>query len=149
MSQEAWKPMRYVSKALVVAGLLAVGVLSSAVRANDLMIGSFKLPHPIEWKGTTLPAGNYTFKMVHTQSDARLLTVRGSNKALDVLVFAQSACETCRGAALNLNSDNRVVNSLDLPGYHVDFTSGWSNAQREQARKSPASEQIAVQVNQN
>jgi hypothetical protein len=80
--------------------------------------------------------------MVHTQSDARLLTVRGSNKALDVLVFAQSACETCRGAALNLNSDNRVVNSLDLPGYHVDFTSGWSKAQREQAHKSPASEQI-------
>lgn len=141
--------MRYVSKTLVLAALLAAGVLSSGVRANDLMIGSFTLPHPIEWKGTTLPAGNYTLKMVHTQSDARLLTVRGSNKALDVLVFAQSACETCKGSALNLNSDNRVVNSLDLPGYHVDFTSGWSKAQREQARKAPASEQIAVQVNQN
>jgi hypothetical protein len=141
--------MRYVSKALVVAGLLAVGVLSSAVRANDLMICSFKLPHPIEWKGTVLPAGNYTFKMVHTQSDARLLTVRGSKQALDVLVFAQSACETCRGAALNLASDNRVVTSMELPGYRVDFTSGWSKAEREQARKSPASEQIAVQVNSN
>jgi hypothetical protein len=152
MSQEAWKPMRYVSKALVIAGLLAVCMLSSTIRADEAMIGSFKLTHPTRWRGEVLQAGDYTFKMTRKQSDVRLLRVSGPKRTLDVLVFAQSACETCRKGKLTIavNGENQVVTSLELPGYHVDFNSSWSKAEREeQARKSPASEQIAVQVNQN
>ena len=145
--------MRYVSKMLVVVvGLLAVSALSSAVRANDLMIGSFKLTHPIQWRGEVLRAGDYTFKMVRTQSDMRMLTVSSSKQTLDVLVFAQSECQACRKGELTLAVDGGswIVTSLELPGYHVDFKSSWSKSEREeQARKSPASEQIAVQVNQN
>ena len=146
--------MRHVSKALLIAmGLLAVSLLSSGVRADDVIIGSFKLPHATAWKSTMLPAGEYTFKLARTQSDARVLTIEGSKHAMNVLVFAQSACQTCRKGELVLavNGDDRVVTSMELPGYHVDFKSSWTNAQREQqARKSPkASEQVAVQVNQN
>ena len=146
--------MRYVSKVLIVVmGLISFGVLSSGVRADDLMIGSFKLPHPTAWKGMVLPAGDYTFKLSHTQTDVSLLSVRGSKQAMNVLIFARSACRTCRSSALTVavNGDDRAVMSLDLPGYHVDFKSGWSKAEREQqSRKSATpSEQVAVTTNSN
>lgn len=146
--------MRHVSKALlIVMGLLVVSLWSSGVRADDVIIGSFKLPHATAWKSTMLPAGEYTFKLARTQSDARVLMIEGSKHAMNVLVFPQSACQTCRKGELVLavNGDDRVVTSMELPGYHVDFKSSWSSAQREeQARKAPkASEQVAVQVNQN
>jgi hypothetical protein len=146
--------MRFVSKGLALAmGLLTVGVLSSGVRADDVMVGSFKLPHTTSWRGMTLPAGDYEFKLARTQSDARMLTVQGSKQTLAVLVFAQDTCQTCRKSELTLdvNGESRVVSSLELPGYHVDFKRSWTKMEREQqARKSPASpEQVAVQVNSN
>ena len=147
--------MRHVSKALlVVMGLLAVSLMSSGVRADEMIIGSFKLPHATAWKSTMLPAGEYRFKLARTQSsDTRVLTVEGSKHTMNMLVFAQSACQSCRKGELVLavNGDDRAVTSMELPGYHVDFKSSRSSAQREeQARKAPkASEQVAVQVNQN
>lgn len=147
--------MRHVSKALVVVmGLLAVSLLSSGVRADELAIGSFKLPHATAWKSTMLPAGEYTFKLARTQSpDTRVLTVEGSKHTLNILVFTQAACQTCRKGELTLsvNGDDRVVTAMELPGYHVDFKSDWSSAQREQqARKTMKhSEQVAAQVNPN
>ena len=146
--------MRHVSKALIITmGLLAVSLLSSGVRADDLLIGSFKLPHATSWRGMMLPAGDYTFKLANSQSDVRLLSVQGSKKTLTVLVFPQAACQTCRKGELTLeaNGDNRVVSSLELPGYHVDFKGSWSNAEREQqAHKTKMTpEQVAVRVNSN
>lgn len=146
--------MRFVSKGLMLAvGLIAVGVLSSGVRADDMVAGTFKLPHATAWKGTMLPAGNYAFKLSRTQSDVNILSVQGSKKSLDVLVFTQAACQTCRKSELTLavNGDNRVVSSIELPGYHMDFTKSWTKAEREQqARKSMSSpEQVAVQNNSN
>lgn len=145
--------MRYVSKMLVVVGLLAVSVLPSAIRADDVMIGSFKLTHPIQWRGEVLRAGDYTFKMARTQADVRMLRVSSSKQTLDVLVFAQSECQACQKGELTLAVDGGswIVSSLELPGYRLDFKSSWSKSEREErARKSPASsEQVAVQVNQN
>jgi hypothetical protein len=146
--------MRHVSKALIITmGLIAVSLLSSGVRADDLTIGTFKLPHPTSWKGMMLPAGDYTFKLANSQSDVRVLTVQGekSKKTLNMLVFAQAACQNCRKSELTLavNGDNRAVSSLELPGYHVDFRNSWSSAEREQmARKTRMTpEQVAVQSN--
>lgn len=146
--------MRYLSKALVVAiGLFSIGVLSSSVSANNLMVGSFRLERPIQWKNTVLPAGDYTFKMTHTQTDTNLLAVRGQKKAMDILIFAQSACETCKSGELQLDvqGGTRVVTSLDLPGFHVDFNSHQSPSQREQqiSKAHAASEQVAVHVDSN
>jgi hypothetical protein len=143
--------MRKISKALLVAvGLLSIGIFSSSsVSANNELVGSFTLAHPIQWKNTTLPAGNYTLRMVRTQTDTNLLKVRGEKRALDIMVFAQSACETCRNGALNL--DNRVVTSLELPGFHVNFNGSRSAAETEKqmGKVSTPAEQVAVHVDSN
>jgi hypothetical protein len=145
--------MRNLSKALMVAvGLLAIGVSSSSVLAKNLLVGSFTLSQPIKWKNTMLPAGNYTFKLARTQTDTNLLSVHGKNKALDIMIFAQSACETCKKGALQLETQGstRVVTSLDLPGFHVDFNGRRSPAEREEMGKATTpSEQIAVHVDSN
>jgi hypothetical protein len=146
--------MRHLCKALVVAvGLFAIGISSSSVSAKTLMAGTFTLTHPTQWKNTMLPAGNYTFKLAGTQTDTNMLSVRGANQNLDVLVFAQSACETCRAGALKVavNGDNRVVTSLDLPGFHVDFKGRQSAAETEKqlAKAHVSSEQVAVHVDSN
>jgi hypothetical protein len=145
--------MRFVSKLSIVAvGLLAIGISSSSIRANELA-GKFTLPHATVWKSTVLPAGDYTFMMTHGQADTNLLKVRGKNQSLEILVFAQSACAACRNGQLSLGGDgqNRVVTSLELPGYHMDFNDSVSaSAKRELARMSAApSEQVAVHVNSN
>lgn len=140
-------------KALVCAfALSAAAALSSSVSANqDMLAGSFTLSQPIQWKNTELPAGNYTIKLSRTQSENNRLSVRGQNKALDMLVFAQSACNNCKNSAINLQDGSRVVSSLDLPGFHVNFNPQVSAAEREQqARKNaPKPQQVAIQVNQN
>jgi hypothetical protein len=145
--------MRNLSKALIVAvGLLAIGISSSSVQAKNLLVGSFTLSQPIQWKNTMLPAGNYTFKLARTQTDTNLLSVHGKNKALDIMIFAQSACETCKKGALQLEmqGSTRVVTSLDLPGFHVDFNGRRSPAEREEMGKATTpSEQIAVHVDSN
>jgi hypothetical protein len=146
--------MRHLCKALVIAvGLFAIGVSSSSVSAKTLMAGTFTLTHPTQWKNTMLPAGNYTFKLAGTQTDTNVLSVRGANQTLDMLVFAQSACETCRNGALKVavEGDNRVVTSLDLPGFHVDFKGRQSAAETEKqlAKAHASSEQVAVHVDSN
>jgi hypothetical protein len=146
--------MRSVSKIFAIAiALLAIGATSSAVLANNEMAGSFTLNSPTQWKNTVLPAGEYRITLARTDTDKNLLKVRGQKKALDILVFAQAACGTCSNAALKLSvvGNNRVVTSMDLPGFHMDFNGNRSAAQKEEmSRKAPAAtEQVAVQVNSN
>lgn len=143
--------MRHLFKVFVVAvGLLSIGVLSSSVSAKTLIVGTFTLSHPTQWRNTMLPAGNYTFRMTPTQTDNNLLSIQGAKKTLDFFVFEQSACATCQNGALKVavQGDNRVVTSMDLPGYHVEFKDRRSKAAREeQSRKAPApSEQVAVHI---
>jgi len=152
--KEVWKQMRYLSKALVVViGLVAIGGNSSSVRANDMLVGSFTLNHPTQWNKTMLPAGTYKFKLVRTQTDANMLVVTGEKQSMDVYVFAQSACETCRNAGLTIEvqGDHRSVTSLRLPGFHVDFSARGSlvDAKAESEHVTPYSEQIDVRVNPN
>jgi hypothetical protein len=145
--------MRSLSKALLVAvGLFSIGVLSSSVHAKSLLAGSFTLPHPTQWKNTVLPAGNYSFKLAKTDTDTNVLSVHGKNKTLDILIFAQSACQSCMNGALKVDVQNgtRMVTALDLPGYHVDFKPGRPAPGSEQVNQAPAAtEQVAVHVNSN
>jgi hypothetical protein len=143
--------MRTLSRALVVAvGLLSYGLLSSSVFANSLLVGTFTLSHPTHWNGATLPAGKYQFKMTRTQTDANMLVITGEKQTLNVLVFAQNACDSCKTEALRMavQGDSRIVTSLDLPGYHFDFKVPRMEAVKETASDSSAwVEQVAVQVN--
>ena len=146
--------MRYVSKAFFIAvGLFSIGVLSSSVSANTLLAGNFTLDQPTQWKSTVLPAGKYTFKLAHNENDVNRLTVYGKNKTFVTLIFPQSACETCKNGALQVaaQGSNRVVTSLELPGFHVNYKAPQSQAEREQQMgKLPTrSEQIAVHVDSN
>jgi hypothetical protein len=152
--KEGRKFMRFLSKTfVVVVGVIAIGLMSSSVSAKTFLVGTFTLTHPTEWKNTMLPAGNYTFRLDRTDSDTNLLKVRGEKKTLDILIFAQSACETCRSGAMKVavQGDDRVVTSLDLPGFHVDFNDRRPAAEREKqlAKAQASSEQVAVHVDSN
>jgi len=146
--------MRNLSKIFVIAvGLLAIGGTSSSVFANSEMVGSFTLNSPTQWKNTVLPAGEYRITLARTETDTNLLKVRSQKKAIDILVFAQSACETCRNSALKLAvaGNKRVVTSMELPGFHMDFNGNRSADENEEmSRKAPVTtEQVAVQVHSN
>ena len=118
-----------------------------------MLVGSFTLRRPTQWNKTMLPAGTYKFKLVRTQTDANMLVVSGEKQSMDIYVFAQSACETCRNAGLTLEvlGDHRVVTSLSLPGFHVDFSVRGSlvDAKAQADNATPYSEQIDVRVNPN
>jgi hypothetical protein len=91
--------------------------------------------------------------LARTESDANKLLIRGAKQTLDIMVFGESACQTCRGGALKIavQDENRVVTSLDLPGFHINFKVRGSAAEsREELGKAPApSELIAVHVSPN
>jgi hypothetical protein len=144
--------MRCLSKAFVVAVcLLAVGLSSSPVPAADVLAGKFTLPHATQWNDTVLPAGDYTFRIARTLTNADLLMVHGAAQAVNLYIFNESNCRTCQTASLNLavRNDNRVVTSLDLPGFHVNFKVRQSAAEKreELAKTAAPSEQVAVDVN--
>ncbi|HEV7968250.1 MAG TPA: hypothetical protein VGP19_11805 [Candidatus Acidoferrales bacterium] len=145
--------MRSLSKAFIVAvGLLAIGLASSSAGANDVLVGNFTLPHSTEWNNTVLPAGDYTFKVARTQTNADLLMIRGAKQSVSLYIYAESACTTCQSSSLNLavRGNNRVVTSLDLTGFHVNFKVRQSAAEGEEMSRVPAStEQVAVHVDPN
>jgi hypothetical protein len=145
--------MRNLPKVLVVMfGLFALAFSGLAVRANNVLAGSFTLPHATQWNNTVLPAGDYSFKVARTQTNADLLVVRGAKQSLNLYIYRESACETCRNSSLNLEvrGNNRAVSSLELSGFRVNFKVQQSASEKEQMSKIPASaEQVAVQVDSN
>ena len=139
--------------AVIAAGLFSIGLFASPASANKGLAGTFTLDHPTQWKNTVLAAGDYRFTLARTQTDTNRLTVRGKNQALDMLVFAQSACDSCKSGALQLavEGNGRAVTSLELPGFHVDFkASRLKSVRREELGKNHTnSEQVAVHVDTN
>jgi hypothetical protein len=142
--------MRYISRALVIAfALLAVGMLCSSASANNFLAGTFTLNRPAQWNGTTLPAGEYQFKLTPGQNDTNMLIITGGKQTLSVLVYAHNACESCKTVTIKMTvqGDSRVVTSMDLPGYHLDFKKPrMENAQEASADTSSWVEQISAQV---
>lgn len=157
--KEGYKPVRSFNKILVIAvGLLSVGLWSTSARANDdLLAGKFTLSHPTEWNNKMLPAGDYRFTLARTQSDVNLLMVQGSNRSVSMLIYSQPTCRACLNGSLNISTrgDNRVVTSMDLAGFHVDFHSQLSAREREEQmaknRKlsNKPSEQVAIHTDDN
>jgi hypothetical protein len=77
-----------------------------------------------------------------------MLVITGGKQTLNLMVFAQSACDSCKNVALKMQvqGDNRAVTALDLPGYHLEFKVPTMEAS---ADASAWTEQISVQVNGN
>ena len=74
----------------------------------------------------------------------------GEKQSMDIYVFAQSACETCKNAGLTIEvqGDHHVVTSLSLPGFRVNFSSRGTlvDAKAQADTATPYSEQIDVSV---
>ena len=144
------KPMRKITKALVVAaGLFAAGISPSSISANSMPVGAFTLRHATQLNGTTLPAGEYQFKMTRTQTDASMLVITGEKQTVNVLVPSQAACDTCKTEALKMKvlGETRVITAMDLPGYHVEFKTTRTEGAQEASNDSSAwIEQVAVHV---
>ena len=141
--------MRNLSRALLFAVGLIFGLAASNVFAGPMVVGSFSLSRPAMWNGTMLPAGDYQFRMTPTQSDTNMLTVTGNKQSLNVLVFAHNTCESCKSVALKMTvqGDSRIITSMDLPGYHLDFKMPRVESAKETANDSTAwVEQVNVKV---
>jgi hypothetical protein len=143
--------VRFLSKVVcLAAGLFAIGLASSSVRANDLAMGSFTLHHAARWNSTTLPAGNYAFRLARTQSGANLMMIQGEKQSMMVIVHGESECRTCQSSSLNLEGrrGNSYVTSMDLAGYHMNFKiNETARAREEEMAKTRArsqSQQMAV-----
>src|ERR1700730_5633376 len=149
--------MRNLLKTFVVTvGLLFIGVLSSSVSANEIpkpvvgndkVIGLFTLAHPTQWNNTILPAGDYMVSMTRGLADKNVLSVQGAKQGFTMFVSSQSACKTCTKVALNVavQDDTRVVTSLDLPGFHLNFNNHQSVSEREKRLvETPATFQPVV-----
>jgi hypothetical protein len=96
-----------------------------------------------------LPAGEYHFKLARTQTDTNMLVINGEKQTLTVLVFAQSACDSCKTEALKMtvSGNTRIVTSMDLPGYHLEFKAPRTDGTKE-ATSDPSAwvEQVSVHV---
>jgi hypothetical protein len=150
--------VRFLTKfSLLAAALLAVALLSTSVRANDLLTGGFTLSQATQWNNTLLPAGEYRIRLMRTAGDSDLLVVRGQKQTMSVLVHAPSLCRTCGEGSLNLvpQGDNLIVSSMDLAGVHVNFDVHKSAAELEremaklQKQSQKPAQQIAVHVDPN
>jgi hypothetical protein len=146
--------VRSLSKVLVIAvGLLAFGLSSSSAGANDVRTGKFSLPHPTRWNNAVLPAGNYTFKLKSTKSNAETLVIHGSNLTMSFLVYPDSACANCQDATLNLavRGNDRIVTSMDVAGFRMTLNPRPSAAAGEQeaVKSQEQSEQVTVQFDPN
>jgi hypothetical protein len=145
--------MRSLPKVFVVmVGFFAMSLLSSAVRANDMVAaGKFTLAHTTQWNNTVLPTGDYTFRLDRTLTNTDMLVVRGAKQTLTVMINSQSPCASCQGGSLSLavQGDRRVVTSLQLAGFRVNFKVRKSTDSREFANVPERSEQVAVRVNAN
>lgn len=150
--------MRFSIKGVCLAvGLCAIGLVSSSVRANDLMQGSFTLQSATQWDKTMLPAGHYTFTMARTQSDTKILKIRGAKQSMNVLVVGDAWCPSaCSKSWLSLGvrGDMPYVSSMNLMGYRENFSFDQNAAVRNQemaknAAAQPQSQQVAVQVEDN
>lgn len=118
-------------------------------------MGSFTLNHATRWNRTTLPAGDYTYRLARTPSNANLMMIRGEKQSLTVFVYGESDCRTCQGSSLNLEArrGNSYVTSLDLAGYHMNFKiRETARAREEEMAKTPThaqSQQVAIHADDN
>jgi hypothetical protein len=146
--------VRFQSKFLVIAvSLLAFGLSSLSVSANEVRTGKFSPPHPTRWNNAVIPAGDYTFKLKSTKSNAEMLVIHSSNLTMSFFVYPDSPCATCQGASLNfvVRGNDRIVTSLDVDGFHMTFDPRQSAGAGEQetVKAQGQSEQVAVQFDPN
>jgi hypothetical protein len=148
-------PKRFLPRFFAVAvGLLAIGLVSFAVRANDALAGKFTLHHPTQLDKTVLPAGEYTFQVSRVPGqNVDLFAVQGANQKVRVLVHGDWACERCQSGSLNLavQGDRYAVASLEVARFHAKFkVLPPAGAKAEELAQLPKStEQVAVHVNPN
>jgi hypothetical protein len=120
------------AKKLIVGTVLAAVALVGAVKAQELVKGTFTLTAETHFGSTILPAGHYTVSVAPvtalTASGTRVLVfVRPDGKpgpVASILAMAsQESCETPSGLTLASESTGLVARSLCLgkQGLAIDF----------------------------
>ena len=113
------------------------------------MRGSFTLQSATLWNKTMLPAGTYTFRLAHTESDTKILKIHGQKQSLNVLIVGDAFCPTtCQKSWLNLDVQGGVtyVSSLNLVGYRANYDMNESAAAKEQQMAKNAAQSKSAQV---
>lgn len=111
---------RIMTKLFLFALILAAGV-SSSIKAQELVKGTFTLSTEARFGGTLLPAGHYTVSVepvtsVSARSSRVLVFVRSENKSGPVAsVFATASTEACdTPSGLTLLSDGTGLAARSL-----------------------------------
>jgi hypothetical protein len=108
--------------------VLAAGcsaTLASPQQGPTAYKGKFKLPFPTQWGGTTLPAGDYTFKIESTAWPVMLTVRQAGPHAKTYMIWSGSISERnfSEQSALMVvrNSGSLVVRSLRLREIGVEY----------------------------
>lgn len=139
--------MRNVSKLLIAVVCLLVIGLSSPLYADDVAaIGRFSLPHATQVNKTVLAPGEYSFMMIRTDSNARVLKIQREKQTVNLFLYPQEGCKTCGHNALTVevNGENWVATAMDLDGFHASFKS--LSELDETAQNHKRTEQVAFRA---
>jgi len=93
------------NRMLTIAAVALAAISASAPRASaQAATGSFTLPNEVRWQASTLPAGDYTFRMDSAASPVRI-TLHGPNGY--EFVFAMVADNNVSGERSSLTIEHR------------------------------------------
>ena len=136
------------NRMLTIAAVALAAISASAPRAAaQAAAGSFTLPSEVRWQASTLPAGDYTFRMDSGASPIRI-TLNGPNGY--EFIFAMVADNSVSGEHSSLTIENRdgssFVRELFLApiGLRLKYHVPNSPKEAELARGPVTTEQILV-----
>ena len=133
---------------------LALGIVAGSGNAVTAYAGKFTLPFEVNWGGSTLPAGDYTFEMASQSSPYRLY-IRGQKS--NVIIQATSADTGVVASSAQLDlvdiGDVHTIKTFEAPELGVTFSYYTSKekhvAPREVRHKGLSQTEPATQASQN
>lgn len=136
------------NRMLTIAAVALAAISTSAPRAKaQAAAGSFTLPNEVTWQASTLPAGDYTFRMDSVASPVRI-TLNGPNGY--EFVFAMVADNNVSGERSSLTIEHRdgssFVRELCIApiGLRLRYHVPKASKEAELARGPVTTEQILV-----
>jgi hypothetical protein len=108
---------------LAIAFLLDVTLFNPTASAQALAVGRISLPYEVEWLGTAIPAGQYTFSV--EDNVPHFLTLRSVENHTRTLLLFQPAI------SYDYSSQNSVLNIVTIDGQRYVTSLALANMQRK------------------
>ncbi|HET9400106.1 MAG TPA: hypothetical protein VFO34_04060 [Candidatus Acidoferrales bacterium] len=125
---------------------LAVAFSASAAHAQTYATGKFTLEHQTQWNNVSLPAGNYTFQVEDTVTNAKVIRIRGDHQTTQVMMYPNRDASNRSEMTLEVRNGYRYVTSFELPGFAAGFRVQKTAAEKESVASNSQSEHISVQT---